>query len=254
MYNLIIDDILTYISNPSSQPLKLSDSANILDLYKIIASKYNCSYEIGSSRFVIILKEEDLVLKLAYNQAGIQQNKIEYQSANDPAITDVIESISLFEQNHFALVNPYYQQIEDYLEDVVTNLVNHHKASDKLIDVFETSNFINHIPDHSELDVDLILFVENCYCEIEPYQDFDLDLDLNFWETFNYQRFGNFLANQFDACYDTNYQNFGVTDTNNLILLDSGIKSESELQSTLQAKNQKPFSISNLRKSEFVMT
>lgn len=82
----IVNTILKQINKQAST----SQNDNMRSIILNIAKKYG-RFACGSSRAVIILPEDGIVIKVPYTTAGYMQNQIEYDYSNLEYCTEVLE-------------------------------------------------------------------------------------------------------------------------------------------------------------------
>lgn len=114
----IVDTILNQINNQAST----AQNDDIRSITRNIANKYG-QFACGSSRAVIVLPDNGIVIKVPYTSAGYMQNQIEYDNSNLAHYTEVLERHDFADQSNYIIVCPYYQPIIERYDELVDNIV-----------------------------------------------------------------------------------------------------------------------------------
>lgn len=217
----IVNTILKQINTQAST----AQNDNLRYIIRNIANKYG-KFRCGSSRAVIVLPDDGIVIKVPYMSAGYMQNQIEYDNSNLEHYTDVLECHDFAGQSNYIIVCPYYQPIIERYDELVDNIIDGIDVTvsdimeiytDAYIDMhFEgvDNHLVKHIMDDlSNMDMDLS--AEAAIYEIDS-------------ETVGSAVFDLFEEYEL-GWYDCDISNFGITDEKKVIMLDNGIRSHSDL-------------------------
>ena len=217
----IVDTILNQINSQAST----AQNDDMRSIIRNIANKYG-QFACGSSRAVIVLPDDGIVIKVPYTSAGYMQNQIEYDYSDLEYCTDVLECHDFAGQSNYITVCPYYQPIIERYDELVDNIIDGIDVTvsdimeiytDKYIDMhFEgvDTHLVNHIMDDlSKMDMDLS-------AEAAIYE-------------FDSETVGSTIFDLFEeyelGWYDCDISNFGITDEKKVIMLDAGIQSYGDL-------------------------
>ena len=216
----IVNTILKQINKQAST----SQNDNMRSIILNIAKKYG-RFACGSSRAVIILPEDGIVIKVPYTTAGYMQNQIEYDYSNLEYCTEVLECHDFANQSNYILVCPYYQPITERYDELIQNILGIDGTVSNIMDIY-TDAYIN---THFEyIDNILIGHIMNELSKM----DMDLSAENAIYkldsETVSSAIFELFDEYDLDW-YDHNIENFGITDEKKVIMLDNGLQSYDDL-------------------------
>lgn len=216
----IVNTILKQINEQASS----SQNDNMRSIILNIAKKYG-RFACGSSRAVIILPEDGIVIKVPYTTAGYMQNQIEYDYSNLEYCTDVLECHDFANQSNYIIVCPYYQPITERYDELIQDILDIDGTISNIMDIY-TYEYINthfeyidniligHIMNElSKMDMDLS--AENAIYQLDSETVSDVIFEL-------------FDEYELDW-YDHNIENFGITDKKKVIMLDNGLQSYDDL-------------------------
>ena len=214
--------------------------------YRSLAKHFN--YEVGSGRLVIILKDEGIVVKFPYNEGGYNQNLREWEYANSDGITDVIETHTLFNKEHFVLVNPYYTPVLEHFDNLISEITKDIPEYTALTDVFSYENLDNWYQMYEGVNHDMLEYAVYLVADLIDGDEPVEDVNNEFWENFDDYAFAQHLADNFSGFIDTNCENFGVTDDNTYILLDAGLQSHADLHAIFEEENSEDYLVDDFIK------
>ena len=216
----IVNTILKQINKQAST----SQNDNMRSIILNIAKKYG-QFACGSSRAVIILPEDGIVIKVPYTTAGYMQNQIEYDYSNLEYCTDVLECHDFANKSNYIIVCPYYQPITERYEELIKDILGVDGTISNIMDIYTDAYIdthfeyidnilVNHIMNElSEMDMDLS--AENAIYQLDSETVSDVIFEL-------------FDEYELDW-YDHNIENFGITDKKKVIMLDNGLQSYDDL-------------------------
>ena len=216
----IVNTILKQINNQAST----SQNKYMYSIILNIAEKYG-RFAYGSSRAVIVLPDDGIVIKVPYTTAGYMQNQIEYDCSNLEYCTEVLECHDFAGQSNYIIVCPYYQPIIERYEELVMDILGIDGTVSNIMDIYTDAYIdkhfeyidnilVNHIMNElSKMDMDLS--AENAIDELDS-------------ETVENAVFDLFDEYELDW-YDHNINNFGITDEEKVIMLDNGLQSYDDL-------------------------
>ena len=98
----IVNTILKQINNQAST----SQNKYMYSIILNIAEKYG-QFAYGSSRAVIVLPDDGIVIKVPYTTSGYMQNQIEYDYSNLEYCTEVLECHDFAGQSNYITVCRY---------------------------------------------------------------------------------------------------------------------------------------------------
>lgn len=216
----IVNTILKQINNQAST----SQNKYMYSIILNIAEKYG-QFAYGSSRAVIVLPDDGIVIKVPYTNAGYMQNQIEYDYSNLEYCTEVLECHDFAGQSNYIIVCPYYQPITERYEELIKDILGVDGTISNIMDIYTDAYIdthfeyidnilVNHIMNElSEMDMDLS--AENAIYKLDS-------------ETVENTVFDLFDEYELDW-YDHNINNFGITDEEKVIMLDNGLQSYDDL-------------------------
>ena len=217
----IVNTILNQINKQAST----SQNDDIRSIVCNIAIKYG-RFAYGSSRAVIVLPDDGIVIKVPYVSTGYVQNQIEYEYSDLEYCTDVLERHDFAGQSNYIIVCPYYQPIIERYDELISNIIDGiditvsdimERYTDEYIDThFEGIDniLVNHIMyDLSKMDMD-------SSAEGAIYEFDSETVDPVIFNLFEEYELGWF---------DRNVSNFGITDEKKIIMLDNGVRSHDDL-------------------------
>ena len=216
----IVNTILKQINNQAST----SQNKYMYSIILNIAEKYG-QFAYGSSRAVIVLPDDGIVIKVPYTTAGYMQNQIEYDYSNLEYCTEVLECHDFAGQSNYIIVCPYYQPITERYEELIKDILGVDGTISNIMDIYTDAYIdthfeyidnilVNHIMNElSEMDMDLS--AENAIYKLDS-------------ETVENTVFDLFDEYELDW-YDHNINNFGITDEEKVIMLDNGLQSYDDL-------------------------
>lgn len=216
----IVNTILKQINSQAST----SQNKYMYSIILNIAEKYG-QFAYGSSRAVIVLPDDGIVIKVPYTTAGYMQNQIEYDYSNLEYCTEVLECHDFAGQSNYIIVCPYYQPITERYEELNRDILGVDGTISNIMDIYTDAYIdthfeyidnilVNHIMNElSKMDMDL------------STQDAIYELDS---ETVENAVFDLFDEYELDW-YDHNINNFGITDEEKVIMLDNGLQSYDDL-------------------------
>lgn len=230
-----VDDLMLNVESPERLGVNEYYEPEPDGVLHAITAAANCyHYEIGSGRVAVIFKDEGFVIKVPYNMGGVQQNQEELARCGEDETTDVIDSRILFGYEAFILVNPYYQPVMERFDELIASVLNTHSDAKRLDDVVSYEMLDEISENLSEVDFDILdyavgLVADNEHRLLDHDGTDDCALVTEFWELVDEHAFGTHLANNFSGWVDLNAQNFGITESEQYILLDAGLTSEHQL-------------------------
>lgn len=217
----IVNTILKQINTQAST----AQNVAMRSIIRNIANKYG-QFACGSSRAVIVLPDDGIVIKVPYMSAGYMQNQIEYDNSNLEHYTEVIECHDFAGQSNYIIVCPYYQPIIERYDELVDNIMDGVDVTVSDIMEIYTDAYIDR---HFEC-VDNLL-VKHIMYDLSK-MDMDLSAEAAIYET-DSETVGPVIFDLFEeyelGWYDCDISNFGITDEKKVIMLDNGIRSHSDL-------------------------
>ncbi len=216
----IVNTILKQINNQAST----SQNKYMYSIILNIAEKYG-RFAYGSSRAVIVLPDDGIVIKVPYTTAGYMQNQIEYDYSNLEYCTEVLECHDFAGQSNYIIVCPYYQPITERYEELNRDILGVDGTISNIMDIYTDA----YIDTHFEY-IDNIL-VDHIMNELSK-MDMDLSTQDAIYEL-DSETVENAVFDLFDEYeldwYDHNINNFGITDEEKVIMLDNGLQSYDDL-------------------------
>ena len=216
----IVNTILKQINKQAST----SQNDNMRSIILNIAKKYG-RFACGSSRAVIILPEDGIVIKVPYTTAGYMQNQIEYDYSDLEYCTDVLECHDFAGQSNYIIVCPYYKPITERYDELIQDILGIDGTISDIMDIY-TCEYIN---THFEyIDNILISHLMGELLKMDmdlPTQEVVYQLDSNAVEDAIFELFDEYDLDW----YDHNIENFGITDKKKVIMLDNGLQSYIDL-------------------------
>ena len=218
----IVDTILNQINSQAST----AQNDDIRSITRNIAIKYG-RFAYGSSRAVIVLPDDGIVIKVPYVSTGYVQNQIEYEYSDLEYCTDVLECHDFAGQSNYIIVCPYYQPITERYEELIRDIIGIDGTVSNIMDIYTDAYIdkhfeyidnilVNHIMyELSKMDMDLS--AENAIDELDSEKVENVVFDL--FEEYEYEL----------DWYDHNINNFGITDEEKVIMLDNGLQSYDDL-------------------------
>lgn len=217
----IVNTILKQINEQAST----SKDIDMWDIIHDIACE-NGEFAYGSSRAVIILPDDKIVIKVPYTTAGYMQNQIEYDYSNLEYCTDVLECHDFAGQDNYIIVCPYYQPILERYDELTSDILSLNGTVSDVMNVY-TDNYIDTHFKHID-----ILLVNHLMIELSK-----MDMDLSTQDAIydlNFEKVGRTIFDLFDEYelewYDHNIENFGINDEKNVIMLDNGLQTYDDLR------------------------
>ena len=216
----IVNTILKQINNQAST----SQNKYMLSIILNIAEKYG-QFASGSSRAVIVLPDDGIVIKVPYTTAGYMQNQIEYDYSNLEYCTEVLECHDFAGQSNYIIVCPYYQPITERYEELIRDILGIDGTVSNIMDIYTDA----YIDKHFE-------YIDNILVNHIMYELSKMDMDLsaeNAIDELDSEKVENVVFDLFDEYeldwYDHNINNFGITDEDKVIMLDNGLQSYDDL-------------------------
>lgn len=216
----IVNTILKQINEQAST----SQNKYMYSIILNIAEKYG-QFAYGSSRAVIVLPDDGIVIKVPYTNAGYMQNQIEYDYSNLEYCTEVLECHDFAGQSNYIIVCPYYQPITERYEELIKDILDVDDTISNIMDIYTDA----YIDTHFEyIDNILVNHIMNELSEM----DMDLSAENAIYEL-DSEKVGRTIFDLFDEYelewYDHNIENFGINDEKNVIMLDNGLQSYDDL-------------------------
>lgn len=208
---------------------KKASSSKQVDMYNIvsdIADKYG-EFACGSSRAVIVLPNDKIVIKVPYTESGYMQNKIEYDYSNLEYCTDVDECHDFAGNKNYIIVCPYYETIINRYNRLLTEILTGNKTASEIMNIY-TDDYISKMYDK----IDYIL-VNHLLVEVSRFESHITASEMHYYidsDRVENTIFEIFNENELEW-YDHNIDNFGIdTNTQRIIMIDSGLQSYSDLK------------------------
>lgn len=189
--------------------------------------------ESGSGRLVIVLKEQGIVIKIPYNYGGLRQNNNEVNDVVD-GYAKTIESHTLFDRKDFLIVCEYCEPIQHELDRIISHyqtIINRQQKTPRRL--------LNKIL-AKPLETHHHLIAQLVYDEVKDINDVDESAQYNIDRISSRLDYlsSDYLEDELTEAYneiyeheyiDNNPDNFAISSEGELVMLDGGIKSRSEL-------------------------
>lgn len=241
--DLTIDQTITLLINNLIKTINNSDDNMKLDHICNQVFKDHSRKE-GSGRYVVIIDNE-FVVKFAINLNGVYQNKTEVETKPKSKLAPILKSISLFGFDNFAIVQSYFQPLDDYYNNLIDSIDPYFEYDETLVsDIFTKENIKN--ASYSKLDDILIEFTTDF---IESSLDADATFD-DFWSKLSLRPLASDILDDLGTTPDNNIENIAISDDNEFILIDYGIQSHKQLSDVINNRNNQmtSFSLEKLKK------
>lgn len=171
----------------------------------------------GSSRFALIDDENNLVIKIAKNSFGIDQNRSETNHSNEPFAAKVLENY-----NNIILVSPKYDMLSEYIHDFLAmttefkNYTENNSITQILLEIIDDS-FENWTEAQNNEDSVIMHAIDEIANLLETYPN------------------------------DIHEDNFGVDENDKPVMLDMGMDDEFIDKHDSDAVSNERFSIEDMR-------
>lgn len=231
----IVNKIIREIENKASS----SKQMEIYDIVEEIANRYG-DFAYGSSRAVIILPNDKIVIKVPYTESGYMQNQIEYDYSNLEYCTDVYECHDFAGNDNYIIVCPYYESVMHRYDRLISEILIGDMTAREIIDLY-TDEYI--AKNYENIDY---MLVNHVLVEVSKFEshitasEIYYNIDIDRLETTIFDIFDEYELDW----YDHNIENFGINhETQTVIMMDSGLQSYDDLRQNQDGDNYVTYKI-----------
>lgn len=211
--NEIVQSLIAEINNTRYDYFKSTLYATIYAFTK----ENGLDLKSGSSRFVLIDDENNLVIKIAKNSFGIDQNRSETNHSDEPFAAKVLENY-----NNTILVSPKYDMLSEYIHDFLAI----------------TTEFKNYTENNSITQI-LLEIIDDSF---ENWTEAQNNEDSVIMQAIDE------IANLFETYpNDIHEDNFGVDENDKPVMLDMGMDDEFIDKHESSPVSDERFSIEDMR-------
>ncbi len=196
------------------------------------------NYSEGTGRFVFLLPEEKIVIKVAISQGGIEQNMTESDNSGTPWLTEVLEEHEVLGIDYLMLVNPYCSPLDDTIEAVKETLV---KTLGELTLFSDSKSTIENLLSESIKGTSTHLTL-SYFLSLVDFPVYDgvclRDLIDYVFDELEFEEFiVDYLSDEVDWM-DRNIDNFGTNEMGMLTVVDAGLNNADETMAYLKRRKE----------------